>query len=203
MLRVGITGGIGSGKSIVARVFYNLGIPVYNADDAAKRLMQQDPQLRAAIQLAFGAAAYERNQLNRSYLAAIVFKDKNKLEELNALVHPATIADAEQWMQQQSSPYALKEAALIFESGAQAQLDYVIGVTAPQSLRIHRVMQRDQLSREEVLKRIDNQLDEAILMRLCDYMITNNDQQLVLPQVLKIHAELVSISNKSCIKTEQ
>jgi dephospho-CoA kinase len=203
MLRVGITGGIGSGKSIVARVFNTLGIPVYNADDAAKRLMQQDPLLRAAIQLAFGAAAYQQNQLNRSYLAGIVFKDKNKLEELNALVHPATIADAEQWMQQQSSPYALKEAALIFESGAQAQLDYVIGVTAPQSLRIHRVMHRDQLSREDVLKRIDNQLNETTLMRLCDYVVTNNEQQLVVPQVLKIHSELLSISNKRCIKTEQ
>ena len=106
-------------------------------------------------------------------------------------------------MKQQDSPYALKEAALIFESGSQSSLDFVIGVTAPQSLRIHRVMQRDGVSREEVLKRIDKQLDQSLVMRLCDYVVVNNDQQLVVPQVLAVHADLVAKSDKACIETGQ
>ncbi|MBZ5855755.1 dephospho-CoA kinase [Flavihumibacter profundi] len=191
MLRVGITGGIGSGKSIVARVFNSLGIPVYNADTAAKRLMENDPELVEAIKAQFGDGAYLDGKLNRAYLAQVVFKDKQQLDILNQLVHPVTIRDAEQWMQHQSSPYALKEAALIFESGSQAQLDLVIGVSAPQHIRIHRVMQRDGVSREEVIKRIDNQLSETIKMRLCDYIIMNDDQRLVVPQVLKVHEELL------------
>jgi dephospho-CoA kinase len=203
MLRVGITGGIGSGKSIVARVFNNLGIPVYNADTAAKRLMESDMELQAAIRRHFGIDMYQNGTLNRQALAAIVFKDKNSLDLLNSLVHPVTIRDAENWMKKQKTPYALKEAALIFESGSQAYLDLVIAVTAPQHIRIHRVMQRDGMSREEVLKRIDKQLDEAIVSRLADYVIVNDDQQLVLPQVLKIHTDLVSKSNKACIETEQ
>ena len=201
MLRIGITGGIGSGKSIVARVFNNLGIPVYNADTAAKRLMETDPELQAAIRQHFGDDTFVKGKLDRSYLASIVFKDKAKLDTLNALVHPVTIRDAELWMQQQNSPYALKEAALIFESGSQSSLDFVIGVSAPQSLRIHRVMQRDGLSREEVLKRIDKQLEQSLVMRLCDYVVVNNDQQLVVPQVLAVHAELVTKSDKACIET--
>ncbi|MBC6489965.1 dephospho-CoA kinase [Flavihumibacter stibioxidans] len=192
MLRVGITGGIGSGKSIVARVFANLGIPVYNADTAAKRLMESDPGLIDSIKKTFGNEAYSGNKLNRSFIAGIVFRDKQKLRELNELVHPVTILDGETWMKQQSSPYALKEAALIFESGAQAQLDLVIGVSAPLHLRIHRVMQRDNISREEVLKRMDNQISDTIKMRLCDYVITNDDIQLVLPQVLKVHETILA-----------
>ncbi len=203
MLRIGITGGIGSGKSIVARVFNNLGIPVYNADTAAKRLMETDPELQAAIRRHFGNEAFVQGKLDRSYLASIVFNDKAKLDTLNALVHPVTIRDAELWMKQQDSPYALKEAALIFESGSQSSLDFVIGVTAPQSLRIHRVMQRDGVSREEVLKRIDKQLDQSLVMRLCDYVVVNNDQQLVVPQVLAVHADLVAKSDKACIETGQ
>lgn len=201
MLRIGITGGIGSGKSIVARVFNNLGIPVYNADTAAKRLMETDLDLQTAIRRHFGDKTFVQGKLDRSYLASIVFKDKAKLDTLNALVHPVTIRDAELWMQQQDCPYALKEAALIFESGSQSNLDFVIGVSAPQALRIHRVMQRDGLSREEVLKRIDKQLEQSLVMRLCDYVVVNNDQQLVVPQVLELHTELVTKSNKTCIET--
>ena len=195
MLKAGITGGIGSGKSIVARVFNNLGIPVYNADTAAKRLMESDPALIDSIKKLFGNQAYSGSSLNRAYIAGIVFKDKEKLRLLNELVHPATIRDGEAWMNLQSTPYALKEAALIFESGAQSQLDIVIGVTAPLHLRIHRVMQRDLISRDEVLKRMENQISDTIKMRLCNYVINNDDRQLVVPQVLKIHeAILLSIA---------
>ena len=191
---LGLTGGIGSGKSIVARVFENLGIPVYNADTAAKRLMEEDPELRASISFLFGEDAYLNGKLNRSYISSVVFRDHNKLEALNALVHPVTIRDGETWMKKQQSPYAIKEAALIFESGTQSQLDLVIGVSAPRHIRIQRVIQRDNVTREDVLKRMNNQISETIKMRLCDHVIINDDAQLVIPQVLLLHDELLRIA---------
>lgn len=194
MLKIGITGGIGSGKSTVARVFEHLGIPVYNADTAAKRLMEEDPDLRAAILQTFGAETYRNGRLNRPYLASLVFNNREQLNALNALVHPATIRDGIQWLERQIAPYALKEAALIFESGSQNELDYVIGVSAPQALRIHRVMKRDGVQREEVLRRMANQIDESLKMKLCDFVIVNDDRQLVIPQVLALHQELLNRS---------
>lgn len=196
MLKIGITGGIGSGKSTVAKVFEVLGIPVYYADDAAKRLMHEDEELRKKIKLQFGNEVYTNGQLNRKRLAEIVFASPEKLTQLNTLVHPATLQDAERWMQLQTTPYAIKEAALIFESGAQEQLDYVIGVTAPAPLRIQRTMQRDGITREEVMARMDKQMDEAIKMKLCDFVIINNEQEMLLPQVLQLHQKLLSLSNK-------
>jgi dephospho-CoA kinase len=191
MLRVGITGGIGSGKTIVAKVFAGIGIPVYNADSAAKRLMEEDPALRESIMAHFGPTAYLEGKLNRPFISSIVFHDKKKLDLLNSLVHPATIRDGEKWMHNQGTPYALKEAALIFETGSQSNLDLVIGVYAPQHLRIHRVMQRDKVSREEVIKRMENQISEEIKMKLCDYVIVNDDLKLVVPQVLQVHDDLL------------
>lgn len=190
MLRVGITGGIGSGKSTVAKLFEVLGVPVYYADDAGKRLMNTDAQLKQKIIHQFSGAAYKDDILDRKYLAEIVFKSPEKLALLNAIVHPATINDAEQWMLKQSTPYALKEAAIIFESGAQEHLDYVIGVYAPAPLRIQRTMHRDHITREEVLGRMNKQLDESIKMKLCDFIITNDEQELLIPQVLALHKKL-------------
>ncbi len=186
MLRIGITGGIGSGKSTVARIFEVLGIPVYYADDATKKLMNEDAALKESIMHHFGDNTYQDGRLNRKYLSGLVFNNPSKLALLNSLVHPATLRDADNWMKQQLGPYAIKEAALIFESGSQEQLDKVIGVYAPTSVRINRVMQRDQLSREEVLARMDRQIDETIKMRLCDYVITNDEQQLLVPQVIEL-----------------
>jgi dephospho-CoA kinase len=196
MLRIGITGGIGSGKSTVAKVFEVLGVPVYYADDAGKRLMNTNKELQEKIINHFGAAAYPDNILNRKYLADIVFTSPGKLALLNSIVHPATIADAEQWMQNQTSPYAIKEAAIIFESGAQGFLDHVIGVYAPAALRIQRSMHRDNISREEVLTRMNKQIDETIKMRLCDFVITNDEQELVIPQVMALHQQLLSMAGK-------
>lgn len=193
-LRIGITGGMGSGKSTVAAVFGTLGIPVYQADDAAKRLMNEDPALAAALKKAFGEGTYTGGRLNRGYLAAEVFNNKEKLTLLNSIVHPVTIADGEHWMAQQTTPYAVKEAAIIFETGSQRYLDYIIGVYAPVTLRIHRSMKRDQLSREEVNARMNRQMDDAIKMKLCDAVITNDEQQAVIPQVMKIHAQLLLLS---------
>ncbi len=191
MLKIGLTGGIGGGKSTVAKVFEVLGMPVYYADDAAKKLMNQEGSLKQQIQKIFGATAYRNGQLDRKYVADIVFKKPDKLQLLNALVHPATINDAQKWMQRQRTSYAIKEAALIFESGAQQQLDYVIGVYAPTPLRIQRTMQRDGITEEEVIVRINKQLDENSKMQLCDFVIVNDEEQLLIPQVVEVHKKLL------------
>lgn len=193
IVKVGITGGIGSGKSTVANVFKTLGIPVFDADAAARKVMNENDDLKNRISVFFGEEAYINGVLNRKYIADIVFKDAYKLEKLNAMVHPVTIAMAEEWMQQQTDPYVLKEAAIIFESGAAMGLDYIIGVFAPQHVRIQRVMQRDKVSREEVLNRISKQIDERMKMKLCDFVITNDEQQLLIPQVLTVHEKLLAL----------
>ena len=195
ILKVGITGGIGSGKTTIAKVFEVLGIPVYYADDEAKRLMNEDEMLKEKIQYHFGKECYLDGKLNRKWLSNLVFNNDEKLSLLNRIVHPATILAAQVWMQQQTTPYALKEAALIFETGSQQQLDYVIGVFTPVQMRIQRVIQRDGLSREEVKNRMEKQMEETTKMRLCDFIITNDEQELVIPQVLAIHEILLSKVN--------
>lgn len=197
MLKIGLTGGIGSGKSLVARIFEVLGIAVYYADTAAKAIMNNDEILKAGIIRHFGTESYTNGLLNRKYIASKVFGNEDQLALLNSLVHPATIRDAEKWMLQQSSPYTIKEAALIFESGSQEHLDYVIGVYAPKNLRILRTMQRDNVSRDEVLKRMKNQINEEIKMRLCDFVIYNDEQKAILPQVLTLHEQLLTIAKRT------
>lgn len=191
MIRVGLTGGIGSGKSTVARVFEVLGIPVYYADEATRQLMNTDEALKKEIIRNFGEESYSNGQLNRPFIASIVFSNKEKLDLLNALTHPATIRHANAWMQQQIAPYVIKEAALIFESGSAENLDYVIGVSAPKPLRIRRVMERDGISSEEVQKRMSRQLSEDMKMKLCDFVLVNNELELLTPQVLALHEQLV------------
>ena len=189
MLKVGLTGGIGSGKTTVAKIFELLNVPVYYADEASKRLYHTDRDLITNIKKHFGEDVYTNEQLNRSRLAAIVFNDPGKLELLNELVHPPTIRDAEEWMKKQTAPYIIKEAALIFESGSAKGLDYIIGVQAPSHYRIKRVMDRDGVSKEDVINRANRQIDENIKMRLCDFVIVNNEQELVIPQVLELHSK--------------
>jgi dephospho-CoA kinase len=195
ILRVGLTGGIGSGKTTIAQIFEVLGIPVSYADQEAKRVMNEDPDLRAAIIARFGPDAYttETGSLNRAWMAAKVFSDPAQLETLNSLVHPVTIQKGTQWMQSMTghAPYAIREAALIFETASAGHLDFIIGVFAPLSLRIQRTMQRDHLTREEVLQRMRYQIEEDIKMRLCDAVIHNDGQQAVLPQVLALHQHLL------------
>lgn len=192
MIKVGITGGIGSGKSTVSNIFKVLGIPVFDADSAAKQLMQNDESLKENLQNEFGKNVYVNGQLNKKYLAEIVFKDTYKLEKLNAIVHPIAIEAGLQWAAKQTTAYIVKEAALLFEAGSGFNLDYIIGVFAPQNLRIKRVMDRDAISKEEVVARIDKQIDETIKMKLCDFVIVNDEQQMVIPQVLKLHEYFIS-----------
>lgn len=191
MLKIGLTGGIGSGKSTVARIFEVLGIPVYYADAASKRLMSENGELKDKIKNAFGEEAYINDELNRRYLSEEVFNDENKLALLNSFVHPATINDAEHWMQKQVAPYVIKEAALIFESGSQKNLDYVIGVKAPEQLRLQRTVQRDNISAEQVQARINKQMDEETKLRLCDFVIINDEEHPVIPQVLSLHEKFL------------
>ena len=194
MLRVGLTGGIGSGKSVVARIFGSLGIPVYAADEAAKRIQNTDPGVKQRIIEAFGDKAYDASGLDRAFISSIVFRDPAKLQMLNDIVHPATIRDASEWLSRQTAPYAIKEAALIFESGSQRDLDLVIGVTAPEDLRIKRTMERDGVSAEEVHRRMARQISDVIKMRLCDFVIHNDEKTLLIPQVLAIHEQLLARS---------
>lgn len=196
MLKVGLTGGIGSGKSTVAKIFQTLGIPVFDADAVAKSIMHTNTSVKAGVIEAFGEAAYRDGELNRKFIADIVFKDPFQLEILNSIVHPATMQAAEEWFQQQEAPYVIKEAALLFEAGSAAGLDLVIGVTAPQHVRIHRVMQRDGVGRQEVLTRMGRQIEDTIKMRLCDVVIKNDGVQALLPQVLALHEDLLKHSRQ-------
>ena len=192
MLKIGLTGGMGSGKTTVSKIFAVLGIPVFYADDVAKNIMNEDAALKQNIINALGIESYVNNTLNRKYIADIVFNNRYKLDRLNALVHPVTLAAADKWFNLQTSPYVIKEAALMFEAGAAAHLDYVIGVYTPQHLRLQRVMQRDNSTREQVLARMNSQIDETIKMKLCDFVIINDEQQAVLPQVLLLHQKLLN-----------
>lgn len=193
MLKIGLTGGIGSGKSTVAKIFELLQVPVYYADEASRRLYHTDPELMAQIKKHFGEDMYSEGQLNRNKMADIVFNDPQKLELLNQLVHPPTLRDAQEWILAQKAPYVIKEAALLFESGSAAGLDYIIGVQAPVALRLKRVMDRDKVTREEVLSRMNRQINEDIKMRLCDFIIRNNEQEPVIPQVLELHQKLLEM----------
>lgn len=194
-LRVGVTGGIGSGKSTVCRMFEVLGIPVYDADDRARGLIVEDPAIRAGIVALFGPDAYlPDGSYNRSLVAGIVFHQKEKLAELNALVHPAVEKDSSRWHAEQEAkgvPYTIKEAALMVESGSHKHLDRLIVVTAPEALRIRRVMDRDGLPEAAVSARLRNQLPEAEKVKLADYEIVNDGQTPLVPQVWNVHRALL------------
>lgn len=195
VLKIGLTGGIGSGKTTVAKLFELLNVPVYYADAVSKSLYTTDKDLMKSIKEHFGEDMYTGDQLNRSQMAALVFNDPQKLTLLNSLVHPPTLRHAAAWMAQQTALYVIKEAALLFESGSAADLDYIIGVQTPQHLRLKRVMDRDGATRQEVLNRMNRQIEESIKMKLCDFIINNNEQELVIPQVLQLHQHFLQLAS--------
>jgi dephospho-CoA kinase len=190
---IGITGGIGSGKSTVAKIFNILGIPIYSADDRAKWLMANDPDLKDQIISNFGEESYfEDGSLNRSFLASRVFNDEEKVSMINSLVHPAVKKDFEKWVLKQNSPYVLKEAALLFESGSYQDLDKIINVSAPLKIRINRVMLRDpQRSENQINDIINKQLPDEEKNLKADFIIKNSDNRLLIPQVMQIHQLLL------------
>jgi dephospho-CoA kinase len=198
-LTVGLTGGIGSGKTTVAGIFEVLGMPVLYADAVAKNIMQTDPLIRTGLQQLFGASIFVNDLLDRKKLASIVFNDPVQLDLLNALVHPAAIHFAKEWAAGQTTPYCVKEAALFFESGSAEGIDVMVGVSAPQALRIQRVMKRDGISREDVLNKMRSQLDERMKMKLCDRILINDERRLMIPQVLSLHQDLLRTANDRSI----
>ena len=195
MLNVGITGGIGSGKTTVCRFFEFLDIPVYYADKRAKELMVEDVDLIQRIKSVFGEESYFNNgDLNKNFLAEKVFHNEDKLKMLNSLVHPAVWKDSGRWMQTHADvEYTLYEAAVLFESGSYKMFDKTITVYAPEALRINRVIQRDNVSSEDVKARIGNQMDEERKIELADYVIYNDLAHSLVSQVLKLHGELIRL----------
>ncbi|MEQ8581779.1 MAG: dephospho-CoA kinase [Marinoscillum sp.] len=190
---IGITGGIGAGKSTVARVFKTLGIPVYDADSRAKWLMNHEQELISGIVSLFGPEAYQSHQINRTHIAKLAFSDESLLTRLNALVHPAVAKDFDWWAHRQTSPYVLKEAALLFEAGSYHALSAIITVTANEALRMRRVLQRDaHRTEQDVKKMMASQWPEERKVALSQYVITNDETMAVIPQVMKIHEQLLS-----------
>lgn len=187
-LKIGITGGIGSGKSFVAKIFKALGVPFYDADKEAKALMNSHLEMKSALLQEFGPDVYDGvGQLNRGYLASKVFRDKSRLAKLNAIVHPIVIQHGEDWAFSQTFPYSLKEAALLFESESYKKLDYTILVIAPLEVRISRVIQRDNTTRQDVLDRIGKQLPDEEKQAMADFTIVNDGITPLLPQLLPLH----------------
>lgn len=195
MKKIGITGGIGSGKTTVCKIFESIGIPVYYADQRAKWLMSYDSELKSKLKEAFGPGIYHSNgRLNRKAMADVIFHDKKMLNMVNALVHPAVHKDAEKWMSVQTGPYLLYEAALLIENGSYRNFDRIIVVTAPEELRIQRVMRRDKISRENVMARINSQLPQIKKNQLADYLIVNDEKHSLIQQIVQIHKSIGEIS---------
>ncbi len=193
MFKLGLTGGIGSGKTLVCQIFEKLGVPVYYADTAARLLMNNNAELKKGIVQMFGNQAYGRDGLDRRFVASSVFGDHEKLSRLNSLVHPAVRRDFIGWTAQNSeAPYVVEEAAILFESGASVEMDQTVLVYAPEELRISRVMKRDGLSREDVLKRMGHQLSEEEKMKKADHILTNDGAQMLLPQVIELHNKILN-----------
>lgn len=195
-LQIGITGGIGSGKSLVSRIFKLLGVPVYDADSRAKSIMTTDGILVSQIKKEFGVLSYRADGgVNREYLAEHVFNDPEKLKRLNALVHPRVGEDFIRWVTEQTSAYVLKEAALLFEARSNTALDKIIVVSAPEALRISRVLQRDKHRTEQQVRDIiRNQLNEEEKLKRADYILVNDDSKLLIPQVLELHQQFLSLA---------
>jgi dephospho-CoA kinase len=190
---VGLTGGIGSGKSAVLSVFSSQGVPCYQSDSSAKKLMHQDPELINQIKALFGDDLYEGEKLNRGKLAEVVFADKSKLESLNAIVHPRVKEDFQLFLSQQNADYVIKEAAILFETGGAEDCDVTILVTAPEDLRIERVMKREKSKVELIKSRMRHQWSDEKKIPMADYVINNIDWDKTLKKVEEIHQKLVRI----------
>jgi len=197
MISVGLTGGIGSGKSTVAKVFEKLGIPVFYADKESKRILDENNEIKEKLSALFGPELYKSKKLDRGLLASKIFSNKEALEQVNAIVHPAVANRFSEWCKQQKSPYVLQEAAILFETGGYKRFAKNILVTAPKALRIARIKNRDNAETWEIEQRMKNQWDENHKIPLADFVILNDESEMLLPQILRIHENLLSITNKS------
>ncbi|WP_019669472.1 dephospho-CoA kinase [Eudoraea adriatica] len=190
---IGLTGGIGSGKTTVAKLFEELGVPVYNSDLKAKKLMQNSKKLRTAVIDLLGKESYVLQKLNKKYIADKIFDDKELLQKLNAIVHPAVRQDFIKWAKRKSAPYVIQEAAILFENNSYKTFDKIILVKAPKEVRVQRVLTRDAISEKEILTRMENQWDDSKKIPLADYVIENTDLEKTKIQVEKIHHELTKM----------
>ena len=189
---IGLTGGIGSGKSTVLELFKILGVKTYSADVSAKKLVNTDPYLINLIKSSFGENIYDKGQLNSKKLSKIVFEDTEKLKLLNSIIHPVVAKDFKLFLNSNNEDYIVKEAAIIFETKSENNYDKIIFIQSPLEIRIERVINRDNISREEVMKRINNQLDENLIIDKCDYVIRNENKEDLEDKVLSIHLDLIA-----------
>ncbi|MCU0365855.1 MAG: dephospho-CoA kinase [Bacteroidales bacterium] len=194
--RLGITGGIGSGKTTVCRIFRVLGVPVFVADVAARQLMNNDPSIRSEINEIAGKDLYEGGELDRRELARLIFNEPDMLQKVNASVHPAVLREFEAWSSAIDAPYVIMEAAILFEARADRLVDRVISISAPVEERISRVMGRSEISREEVLERINNQMEDNEREEQSYYVINNADNEMIIPEILKIHGDMLRLAAK-------
>ncbi len=192
MLKLGITGGIGSGKTLVCSLFAQFGVPIYNADERAKWLVNNHPKIKADIITHFGESAFQHNTYNRAFMASVVFKEKEKLYALNDIIHPIVFADWKSFCDENSSvPLVIKEAAIMFETESKNTVDEIALVYSPLNLRLQRVMERDNLSEQEVMQKINNQMPEDEKLKLAKYIIYNDEQHSLIEQVLHLHKKIV------------
>jgi len=191
MFKLGITGGIGSGKSSVCKVFRLLGIPVFAADEEAKLIMENDKGLILRLNSLTGRDLYSKGSLDRVLLASLIFNNSSLLDKVNSLVHPVVFEHFNNWVEEQSSPYVIMEAAILLESGASTLVDRIAVVVAPVEERIERVIQRNDLTREQVMDRVRNQMDDETRLKSSHYVIKNSENDMLIPAVLQLHEELL------------
>ena len=191
---IGLTGGIGSGKTTVAKMFTEIGVPVYNADDEAKLLMNTSKEIKLALIDLFGSTVYMDGSLNRAFLRDAIFKNRNNLKKVNAVVHPAVAKHFRQWIALQNSPYVIKEVAIIFENQQQNNYDYIITVVADTELRINRVLERSGVTREQILNIMDNQLSDEVKIEKSDFVLINEDLEKLRKEVTNLHDKLLKLS---------
>ena len=197
-LKIGLTGGIGAGKSTVAKIFQSLGAPVFFADMVAKEIIREDAWIRQQIISVFGSEAYQGKEYNSAFIAGQVFANKELLKQLNKIVHPKVHESFNNWYQQNlNAIYVIEEAALLIESGGKAFFDHIVVVTAPLDIRIERLMSRDLISEEQIRKRINSQLKEEEMILHADSVITNGESDLLIPRVIELHNKFVNLYNKT------
>ena len=196
-MKIGVTGGIGSGKTSVCKVFNVLGIPVFSADPDAKEIMDNNPDIIRSINSLVGTDLYLKGSLDRSKLASIIFKDKFLLEKINLLIHPFVFDHFKTWVKEQTAPYVIMEAAILFESGASKLVDRVVTVIAPVEERVGRVIKRNKLSRDQVMDRIGNQMTDESRSELSDYVIRNSENDMIIPAILDIHKDILAHLKRS------
>jgi dephospho-CoA kinase len=192
ILKLGVTGGIGSGKSTVCKIFSVLGIPVFSADKVAREIQDSDPEIIEQINSVTGKDLYAGGGLDRMTLASIIFNDRKLLEVINAIIHPAVFRAFNKWSDEQTGPYVIMDAAILFESGAADLVDYIVTIVAPEAERIDRVVVRNKMTREQVLERIKNQMDDEARVRRSHYVIHNSENDMIIPAVLNVHRDLLS-----------